>query len=60
METFDTESTEIISADQMSSLSLEDLATMLDPTNRKYYSLAQQAQIDAFRDELVMKDPEAV
>lgn len=57
---FDTESTEVISADQMSSLSLEDLSTMLDPTNRKYYSLAQQAEIDTFRDELVTKDPEAV
>lgn len=57
---FDTESTEVISADQMNSLSLEDLSTMLDPTNRKYYSLAQQAEIDTFRDELVTKDPEAV
>lgn len=44
----------------MSYLSLEDLSTMLDPTNRKYYSLAQQAEIDTFRDELVTKDPEAV
>lgn len=60
MRTFDTETVETISADQMSSLSLEDLATMLDPTNRKYYSLAQQSEIDAFRDELVTKDPDAV
>lgn len=58
--TFDTESVEVIPASQMSSLSLEDLSTMLDPTNRKYYSLAQQAEIDTFRDELVVKDPEAV
>lgn len=60
MEAFDTESVELITADQMSSLSLEDLSTMLDPTNRKYYSLSQQAEIDTFRDELVTKDPEAV
>ena len=58
--TFDPESTEIISADQMSSLSLDDLSTMLDPSNRKYYSLAQQAEIDTFTDNLVSKDPEAV
>lgn len=60
MRTFDTESVETISAEQMRSLSLEDLSAILDPTNRKYYSLAQQAEIDTFRDELVTKDPEAV
>jgi len=58
--TFDPESTEVISADQMSSLSLDDLSTMLDPSNRRYYSIAQQAEIDTFTDNLVAQDPEAV
>lgn len=44
----------------MSSLSLDDLSTMFAPSNRKYYSLAQQAEIDAFTDNLVTQDPEAI
>lgn len=56
---YDQESSEVISSEQMSSLSLEDLAFMIDPKNAKYYSVAQQTEINKFVDDLVAQDPEA-
>lgn len=57
---FNPDNIELITSDRMKYLSLDDLSTMLNPENSKYYSAAQQAEINAFVDELVSRDPEAV